>query len=69
MGFVDMYYWFFYDTTFSGVIYGPDRFLAMVISGFFTAPFAVVLLAHIEIENERKLREQRLKELEASRGK
>ena len=67
IGFVDMYHWFFFDTTLSGASYMADRFLAMVISGFLSIPMVVILLMHHEIEQERKIREKILKHREGEK--
>lgn len=54
MGFIDMYYWFFFNTTLSGAPYLADRFLAMIISFCLTIPTISILLFHIEVEQKRK---------------
>ncbi len=58
MAIVDMYHWFFFDATLSGVTYMAERITIICISMAITVPTVTLLLVNISILEERKIRER-----------
>jgi hypothetical protein len=55
---VDMYHWFFFNATISGVPYVAERTAIICISMAITAPTIALLLVNISLLEERKLHER-----------
>jgi hypothetical protein len=58
MAIVDMYHYFFFGATLSGITYMADRIPIICISVAITIPTVTFLLVNISILEERKIRER-----------